>query len=359
MLRQIAVLAERGEVTTVGFGEIPTGATRHVEVPEDLASLPQTPLGVLMLAVRAYGAAAFAAPAVAAARDQLRGRRFDLVVANDARALPLAFHVAQGAPVWADMHEWAPEEQTHILSWRLLVAPFMTALCRKYLPRAAAVTTVSPLIAELYAREFGVTADVVRNARDYVSLSPSPMLPDRVRLVHSGVAVPERCIESLIDATLKLDDRHTLDLFLVAPESDPYLAQLIRRAGGSDRITFHPAVLPHELPIALNQFDLGVYLLKPTTTNHRFMLPNKFFDFVQSRVGVVFGEAVEIDRLIADHGLGVTVQGFEADDLVAALNALTPVQIDEFKQASDRAARELSATVDADVQRDVLRRLLA
>ncbi|MFE6734194.1 glycosyltransferase [Microbacterium sp. NPDC057650] len=358
MLRQIAVLAEAGEVTTVGFGGTPAGAAHHIEVSAGLPSLPQTPLGVLKLAVHAHGAAEFAAPAIAAARESLSGQSFDLVVANDARALPLAFDVAQGAPVWADMHEWAPEEQTHILSWRLLVAPFMTALCRKYLPRAAAVTTVSPLIAELYEKEFGVTTAVVRNARDYVELSPSPMVPGRIRLVHSGVAVPERCIESLIDATLGLDERFTLDLFLVAPEDDPYRASLVKRAGASERITFHPAVLPHELPAALNEFDLGVYLLKPTTTNHRFMLPNKFFDFVQSRVGIVFGQAIEIDRLIADHGLGVTVHGFETDDLETALSALTPDDVAGFKRASDRAAKELSSAVDADVQRDVLRRLL-
>lgn len=358
VLRQIAVLAEAGEVTTVGFGGMPARATHHIEVPGGLPSLPQTPFGVLKLAVHAHGAAEFAAPAVAAARESLAGQSFDLVVANDARALPLAFDVAQGAAVWADMHEWAPEEQTHILSWRMLVAPFMTALCRKYLPQAAAVTTVSPLIAELYDRQFGVRTAVVRNARDYVELSPSPMAQGRIRLVHSGVAVPERCIESLIDATLALDECYTLDLFLVAPESDPYLASLVKRAGNSKRITFHAAVLPHELPAALNPFDLGVYLLRPTTTNHRFMLPNKFFDFVQSRVGIVFGQAIEVDRLIADHGLGITVNGFEVDDLAAALSALTPEDIAGFKQASDRAAKELSSAVDADVQRDLLRRLL-
>lgn len=359
MLRQIAVLAELGEVTTVGFGERPALATAHLRVPDGLASLPQTPLGVLKLVAHAHAAAEFAAPALAAAREMLKGSRFDLVVANDARALPLAFDVAHGAPVWADMHEWAPEEQSHILSWRLLVAPFMTALCRKYLPKAAAVTTVSPLIAELYEAKFGVTTGVVRNARDYVELSPSPMVCGRIRLVHSGVAVPERCIESLIDATLALDERFSLDLFLVAPEADPYLASLVKRARASERITFHSAVLPNELPAALNRFDLGVYLLKPTTTNHRFMLPNKFFDFVQSRVGIVFGQAIEIDRLIADHGLGVTVDGFEADDLVAALTVLTPEDVAEFKRASDHAAKELSSAVDADVQRAVLRRLLS
>lgn len=357
VLRQIAVLAEFGEVTTVGFGPKPEGATHHVEVPSDLPSLPQTASGVLRLGVRAFRAAEFAAPAVAYARNALASGAYDLVVANDARALSLAFAVADGAPVWADLHEWAPEEQSHILSWRLLVAPFMTALCRMYLPRCAAVTTVSPHIAALYEKEFGVPTEVVRNARPFVELSPSLLEPGRVRLVHSGVAVPERCIETLIDATLQLDDRFTLDLFLVADRADPYLRQLVQRAAGSPRITFHDPVTPEALPAALNAFDLGVYLLKPTTTNHRFMLPNKFFDFVQSRVGVVFGSALEIDHLIAEHELGITVQGFEPAALVRALSALEPADIERFKRNADAAALALSSESDAETQRSILRRL--
>lgn len=357
VLRQIAVLAEFGEVTTVGFGPIPDGASAHIEVPSELPSLPQTPMGVLRLGLRAFRSAEFSAPAVAFARDALRGQTYDLVVANDARALSLAFAAADGAPVWADMHEWAPEEQSHILSWRLLVAPFMTALCRMYLPRCAAVTTVSPHIAALYEKEFGVRTEVVRNARPYVALAPSPLDAGRVRLVHSGVAVPERCIETLIDATLQLDDRFTLDLFLVADRDDPYLRQLVQRAGDSSRITFHEPVSPDALPAALNAFDLGVYLLKPTTTNHRFMLPNKFFDFVQSRVGIVFGSALEIDHLIAEHQLGLTVEGFESSALVRALSALEPSDVEQFKRNTDAAAKALSSESDAETQRTILRRM--
>lgn len=357
VLRQIAVLAEFGHVTTVGFGSIPDGASAHIEVPSELPSLPQTPTGVLRLGLRAFRSAEFSAPAVAFARDALRGQAYDLVVANDARALSLAFAVADGAPVWADLHEWAPEEQSHILSWRLLVAPFMTALCRMYLPRCAAVTTVSPHIAALYEKEFGVPTEVVRNARPYVPLAPSPLEPGRVRLVHSGVAVPERCIETLIDATLQLDDRFTLDLFLVAEPDDPYLRQLVQRAGDSTRITFHEPVSPDALPAALNAFDLGVYLLKPTTTNHRFMLPNKFFDFVQSRVGIVFGSALEIDHLIAEHQLGITVDGFEPSALVRALSALEPSDVERFKRNTDAAAKALSSESDAETQRSILRRV--
>ena len=55
----------------------------------------------------------------------------------------------------------------------------------------------------------------------------------------------------------------------------------------------HPPVTPAELPSSLNAFDVGVYVLPPRTMNHRLMLPNKFFDFVQARLALVFSTAVE------------------------------------------------------------------
>lgn len=359
VLRQISVLAEFGDVTSVGYGDAPPDVVEHLRVPDDAASLPQTPSGVALLLLRRHEAAEMIAPGVKSGRELVGERRFDLVVANDARALPLACAVAGDAPVWADMHEWAPEEQSHQPAWRLLVAPLMTHLCRKYLPRAAAVTTVSPLIAELYEKEFGVRAEVVRNARDFVGLTPSPVADDAVRLVHSGVAAPERCIEVLIDATRMLDERFTLDLYLIGRgDDDPYLRALRERAGGSPRVRFRDPVATDRLLEALNAYDLGVYVLRPTTTNHRLMFPNKFFDFVQARLGLVFGPAEEIDGLIAGHGLGVTTAGYDAADLVAALKDLTPADVRRFKEASDAASSVLSSAADVGVQRGILRRLL-
>jgi hypothetical protein len=151
VLRQLDVLAAHGDVTTLGYGPAPAVAVEHLEVAGELTSLPQTPRGVALLATRRLRAAEVAAPAMAESRRLLAGRSFDLVVGNEARILPVAMEVARHgatpAPVWADMHEWAPQERSHVRSWRLLVAPLMQHICREYLPAAAAVTTVSESIA--------------------------------------------------------------------------------------------------------------------------------------------------------------------------------------------------------------------
>jgi hypothetical protein len=359
VLRQLRLLSDAGDVTSLGFGPTPDGVVEHLEIPAS-ASLPQTVVGVAKLALRMHRSVQLDAPALRAARAVLAGRTFDLIVANEARALPLAFAIADGTPVWGDMHEWAPEERTHLLSWRLLVAPFMTWVCATYLPRCAAVTTVGTAIAGLYRDRFGVDAEVVRNSIASQDLSPSALEPGRIRLVHSGAAVPGRNIEALIEATLAADQRFSLDLFLVrGGDGGHYWQKLRTLAAESPRIAFHDAVAPHELPQTLNRFDVGVYSVPIITTNHRYMLPNKFFDFVQARLAVVFSPSEEIDALIVRLGLGVTSADASAPALTVALESLTPESVEMFKRNADAAARgELGSAADDAVVRALLARLL-
>lgn len=345
VLRQLKLLSELGEVTTVGYGEQPPFVKDHLSVPYELRSLPQTPRGVALLLARKFDAAEMEAPGFRYAEKLLAQKRFDLVVANEARALPLASRVAHGAPVWADMHEWAPEERSHVLAWKLLVAPFMEWICRQYLPQASLVTTVNHSIADLYDRAFGVSTHVLQNARPYADLEPSALVENAIRLVHSGAAIPDRGIENLIAATLQLGERYTLDLYLVrGRDQDRYWNRLKQLASGSSRITFHEAVAPEQLPNALNAYDIGVFTLRPETPNHRFMLPNKFFDFVQGRLALVFGPAPETDRLINEHQLGVIASGWSTNDVVKAVKSIDRESLRNFKLNTHRAARLLSSS---------------
>ena len=359
VLRQVEVLRHHGEVTTLGYGSAPDGVVEHLEIDRSLPSLPQTVLGVLKLIVRAYRSVQLDAPAMRAAARLLDGREFDVIVANEGRALPLAMRFKGSGRVWSDLHEWAPGERVHVRSWRLLVAPFMTWVCRTYLPQVDASTTVNDSIAELYEQAFAVRPEIVRNAIAYrPELSPSAPVPGLVRLVHSGGAVPGRNLEQLIDAVDRLDGRFTLDLYLIkAREADAFWNALQARVAASPHTSLHDPVAPEELPRTLNSFDLGVFLLPPHTPNHRFMLPNKFFDFVQARVGIVFSTAVVTDRLIEHYGLGAVVPGFEADDLAETLRGLTDEQVVGFKAAADAAARELSSETDVAVEEQILTRL--
>lgn len=87
------------------------------------------------------------------------------------------------------------------------------------------------------------------------------------------------------------------------------------------------------------------------------MLPNKFFDFVQARIGLVFSPAVETDRLIREHGIGVVARGFSAHDMADAIRTIDRGDLVRIKNAADRASRVLSSERDVQEQVDILVRL--
>ena len=359
VLRQLEVLRQHGEVTTVGYGPAPEGVARHIEVPENASSLPETPLGVAKLALHLHGAVELTAPGEKAVRRAVvDSGPYDLVVANDARALPLAFAAAGTAPVLADMHEWAAEERATVFIWRLLVGPYMEYLCKKYLPRTTAVTSVSSGLAGLYTERYGVATEIVRNASDRRNLAPSPVDPAVSKLVHRGSAGAERNIVELIEAVDHLGDRFSLDLYLLEVPGG-HLDVIRKKAALTTRVPVHDPVPPETLPSVLNEYDLGVFLYPLRTLSHRYHLPNKFFDFVQARLGLVFSPAPEIDTHVAQYGLGIITSGTTTDDLVDALRDITVDEVVGFKQAADRSAGALSSEPDRATQDALVARLLA
>lgn len=358
VLREIEALSSVGEVTTLGYGSHPKHATHHLELPASAKSLPQTVPGVLALATRRFRAAVLATPGYSEGKKLVGDQGFDLVVANDARALPLAFDVKRGAPVWADMHEWAPEERTHVWSWKLLVAPLMDHLCRTYLPQCEAVSTVGDKIADLYREHYGVEAETIVNAAGFADLEPS-RVDDAgpIQLVHSGGAVHGRNIESMIEA-VKKSQGVTLDLYLV-PGNDggSYLDKLKKIAGEDTQISFHDPVTPSELPATLNQYDVGIYWIPPYNTNARLALPNKIFDFIQARLAVAVGPTEEMAAIVNRYGLGVVSESFELSDIVSTLNSLTHEDVQRWKASTSNAARELSFEHEALKIVDIAKRL--
>ncbi len=360
VLRQLGLLAEFGEVTTIGYGEKPEGAAHHLRVPDGLASLPQTIGGVAKLALHAHRAAECSAPAAKWVLRQGVEGPWDLVVANDARVLDLASRLAGDAPIWADLHEWAPEEQAHITSWRLLVGPFMAHLCRRYLARAALVTTVSQGIAELYLEVFGAPALMMANSGVYREIEPRDAVPDRIACVHSGAAVDDRGIGTMIEVLKALPERFTLDLFLVpGGDGGAHLRELQELASDCERIRFRDPVRATELPDVLSAYDLGIHWIPADlSTNTRLALPNKFFDYVQARIGIAIGPSEEMVRELRTHDLGVVAESFRPEDLGESLLPLDADRLNAFKRHAGDAARALSFEVQSAPVRERLRELL-
>jgi hypothetical protein len=60
------------------------------------------------------------------------------------------------------------------------------------------------------------------------------------------------------------------------------------------------------------------------TFNLKYILPNKFFEFIQARLAVAIGPSVEMKRLVKEWDCGIVAANFEAKSMAAEINRLTP-----------------------------------
>ncbi|QKJ21228.1 glycosyltransferase family 1 protein [Microbacterium hominis] len=339
VLKQVALLRDEYEVTTCGYGPAPDGVAAHVRVPDEHPIWRYPRLDVVL---RRYRRAYWSNAAVAAARDGLAARTFDIVLADDVDAVPLALSLDPARGVHADLHEYSPRQHEEMLRFRLFVKPFIEWMCRTHVARAASWSTVSRGLAREYERVFGFAPAVVTNAAPYRELAPTPAHTP-TRYVHSGAALRNRHLETIVEGVASSAGGATLDLYLT-PNDAAYLAELKERAAASaGRVTVHDPVPYAELAETLSAYDAGIHILPPVNFNNRWALPNKIFDYVQARLGVIVGPSPEMAEYVTGFGVGAVTADFTAGALTATIDGIDAAAVDGFKAASHAHARELSS----------------
>lgn len=360
--RQVNLLREQYHVTVAGLGNCPMSGIDWVAINTPPRTLLDRLGYVALLGLRQFERAYWGRSAHQVALNLLKGRKFDLILANDLDALPLALRVADHAPILLDAHEFSPLENADHFLWRLVVQPYKNYLCRIYLHQSASMLTVCEGLAREYERVYGIKAKVLMNAPMFHSLTPSHMEEGRIRLIHHGGATPGRHLELMIEMMDYLEERFTLDFMLVPNNSNylarNYLASLKRRAAANPRIRFLEPVPMLEISKKINEYDIGVYILKPNNFNNAHSLPNKFFEFVQARLGIAIGPSPEMARLVKHYNFGVVANDFSPQALAERLNALTVEDMVKFKRAADDAAHELCFEKNAEVLLGEVRKLI-
>lgn len=364
VLRQIQFFGTFADVLSCGYGEAPEGVVEHIEIPIEFKPWrPDFKSAAALLAARFYERLYFDSDRVKHVLKHIPAGSVDVIVANDALAMPAAVALRPRKGIHADLHEYAPRQGEDKLQWRLLVGPFMDWACRKYVTKADSVSTVAKGIAEEYAREYGIPEPaVVPNAAWYQpTLSPTPVGAP-LRVVHTGVAGRARKIEVMLDAVARANELKpgtaTLDLFLVAGDQS-YIDELIAKAetipAGAVRVL--PPVSFNQIVPLLHGYDIGIFLCPPSTFNLRHALPNKLFEFVQARLGILIGPSPEMEQVVTRHNLGWVAGGFDAESSARLLIALTAEEVAEKKRAADQSAELLSAENVATVWVDAVKKL--
>jgi len=338
VLKQVRHFSKHYDVVTCGYGESPAESAEHIRIPD---TARQNDLDGRLITLHQYRLAYWRLGAVRWCRANLPRGDWDAIIANDVETVPLALSLAATKGVHADLHEFSPRLHSNLAAWKRRIQPYYEWLCRTYVAKASSWTTVSGGLARQYQLDFGFLPELAINAAPYTELSAGAVTSP-IRLVHSGVCLRARNLIALVDAVEASTTPLTLDFYLTA--NDPaHLAELRARAAEVPGVTVHDPVPYEHLLETINRFDVGVFALPPATFNSEWALPNKLFDFVQARLGVVIGPSKEMVRYVEEYSLGLVTDGFDAPSIAAVLDTLTPENVAAMKASSDAAAGVLSA----------------
>jgi glycosyltransferase involved in cell wall biosynthesis len=267
-----------------------------------------------------------------------------LVVTEDIELLPLALDLRAmtGARVLIDVRDFKWDANrvslgvAHRDHWI-----YQRRLFETYLAQADAVIAVSDGQRKLMEAATGVHPTVIRSTPNYCKLEPSQPSQDVVKLVYHGKADRERRLELIIEAVGALAKRAVLDL-VISHSQRGYGDELAGLATKFANVRILPPVSSSQLIAFANQYDLGLIVYPPSNSNIASALPNKFFEFLQSRLGVVVGPGGDMADIVDTYGCGVVTRGYEVGDIIRALSTVTYEGLSAMKRGAQCAAQELN-----------------
>ena len=283
---------------------------------------------------------------------------FDLILANDAETWPLAIELKKSHPgvkVIFDAHEQYAKEFSDMLLWKWFHKRFVNFVCENYIPKADKFVTVCDGIAQDYAKDYGVNAQLILNTPDYESdLIPS-QTQRKIQIIHHGIANRSRKIEKMVRLMDYLDDRFELKLMLV-PSDPAYLNELTELAKGK-KIEFLTPVPTQEISTFINRFDIGLFILEPVNFNYANALPNKFFEFIQARLAIAIGPSPEMKKIVLAEKNGLVTQSFDEIEMAQMLNSLSLDEIQKMKENSHQVAWKYSNHQNEQIMENLLHEL--
>jgi glycogen synthase len=377
VIRQASALLARGwQVTVCGYRgqQAAQAGWRFIEVAPGAGhgrQYERLRFGIELVSSRANGAMAEAAywrhggyEAIYEQIDFVDGiGRCDLVLGHDYFTAPIVAKIAarHNIPFSLDIHEYAAEQYMHDRQWVWFYRPWVHALQRRYLPRAAVLTTICEGIAAGLAADYSLrsTPVVVRSAAAYQEM-PLRSTGQPINVLYHGILCPMRGLEE----TIRSVPLWRAEFHLVIRGNGPsdYVAGLRRLAaesGVADRVRIEPPVLFSELVRRANEADIGYFVQPEISRQKRFTLPNKFFEYIMAGLALCVADLPEMARLIHDYDFGRVVSGTQPEQIAAVVNSFTPVAIDAYKRRSLAAAKILNWEREADVMVDSYEAALA
>lgn len=278
--------------------------------------------------------------------------RPSVVIIHEPEWLPCASFEDRNYTVIFNAHEYFPL-QRETDEWQQRFGRKYHDLYDKHLKDIDLLINVSPGIQKKCLDIFNKQSILIPNAPFYDG-SMQPRLTEHgiIRIVHHGNGAPNREIETMIEAVgllhkwyknAEIRIEFKLDLYLSG--NDDYMRKLISIKDQYENIRILPHVDYEDIVKTINAYDIGLFLLPDNSFNHRYALPNKLFEFLQARIGIIITPLPGMMNFVEKHGVGMVTNGFDAKTCADAIKTLNLEKINEFKLKSDIAAKQECADI--------------
>ena len=217
-------------------------------------------------------------------------------------------------------------------------------LTKKYLYNLKYITTVGNWIAEEYKRLTQARVYVITSASEYHDLQPLSVNPKKIKIIHHGLATPDRKTELMIEAADHLDERFSIDIMMITLTFDQqYLDYLKKLCEDKKNVRIISPVDASDIVAYTNTYDIGLFVLPASLLSHAHALPNKIFEYVQARLMVAVSPNPEMKTFVEKYNVGMVASDYTPKAMANLLNSLSAEQITQYKMNSHSAAKELSA----------------
>lgn len=187
-----------------------------------------------------------------------------------------------------------------------------------------------------------INEEVIKRTRNYI-LAELGADKDTFLVMYHGAIFRERGIEIILQAISKL--KNVCGIILGDGDS-AYKNELLKKCEMleiKDRIFFHKAVPKTELYSFIGASDVGMITIPGIYKSYYYMLPNKFFENIQSLTPVIVSDFPEIGNLTSYYKIGLKVN---PADVIQVMNAIKKMRDDkEFyakcKENLKQAKKEL------------------
>lgn len=267
----------------------------------------------------------------------------DLLIVEDITLLPFAAIYKRQHPkcqILCDLREFYPLEYENDLQWRDTFGRYFQYLCECYLSDVDIALSVSEGLCARYERDFGIKAHLFYSLPPFVSLEPTPTNAKNIKILYHGFISPDRESMSLLSLGESLRNSPYMLYIMALSNQKGFLESFATKAANIHTMKLIKPVKLEQIITKSADFDIGLIPFKPTTFNLTHCMPNKLFEYMQSRLAILSTPLDSIRTFLQTQNIGLITQGFESEDIARRLCVLSVDEINMQKAKSHTLAQK-------------------